>query len=122
MASARKKTRKQQYISEMNDNGIIDMWISKAEDERTSIAKMIPRNKNHSDKANVKPSFLERGLGIGQTVGTAARRLFQQVKKGSTKRVRFSGKPSVQTFSNGDEEVMPFLTCWNNRLAAVATV
>ena len=73
MAAAHRKTRNQQYISDMNDNGIIDMWISKAEDERTSFAKMIPRNKNHSDKANVKPSLLERGLGLGQTVATAAR-------------------------------------------------
>ena len=39
-------------------------------------------------------------------MATEARRLFQQVKKGSTKRVRFSGKPSVQTFGNGDRSVM----------------
>ena len=31
-AAARKKTRKQQYISDMNDNGLIDIYISQAED------------------------------------------------------------------------------------------
>ena len=50
--------------------------------------------------------MLERGVGLGQTVATAARRLIQQVKKGSTKRVRFDSKPSIQTFSTGDEAVM----------------
>ena len=34
-AAARKRTRKQQYIKNMNDNGVIDMYISKAEDDKT---------------------------------------------------------------------------------------
>ena len=91
IAATRRQTRKQQYISDMKEDGLIDMYIVKAEDERTSLAKMSPRNKNHSDKANVKPSLLERGLGLGQTVATAARRLLQQVKKCGRKRVRFDG-------------------------------
>ena len=76
-AAARRKTRKQQYSADMNDNEIINMWISKTEDERTSRAKRNLRNKNHLDKTNVKPTMLERGLGLGHTVATAARRLFQ---------------------------------------------
>ena len=105
-AAARKTTRKQKYIKDMNDNGIIDMWISKAEDERTAMAKTSTRSKNHSDKRHEKPSLLEKGFGLGRTVATAARRLFQQMKRGSTKTVRFESKPSVQTFGDNDKAIM----------------
>ena len=54
-AAARRQTRKQQHILDMKDEGIINMYIDKAEDERTSLAELIPRNKNHSDKKNVTP-------------------------------------------------------------------
>ena len=90
----------------MNDDGIIDWYISKVEDERTSISKREQQRKRHSDKTSVKQSILEKERGIGQTVATAARRLLQQIKKGSTKRVRFAMQPSVQKFDVGEEPVM----------------
>ena len=49
-AAARRQTRKQQHILDMKYEGLIDMYIDKAEDERTSLAKLSPHNKNHSDK------------------------------------------------------------------------
>ena len=39
-------------------------------------------------------------------VATAERRMFQQTKKGSTKRVRFAMQPSVQRFDAGEEPLM----------------
>ena len=49
-AAVHRQTRKQQHILDMKEDGLIDMYIEKAEDERTSLAKLSPRNKNHSDK------------------------------------------------------------------------
>ena len=57
-AAVRRQTRKQQYILDMKEDGLMDMYIAKAEDERTSLAKLSQRNKNHSDKKNVTPSYL----------------------------------------------------------------
>ena len=90
----------------MNDDGIIDLYISKVEYERTSIAKREQQRKRHSEKTSVKPSIIEKGRVIGQTLETAARRLLQQIKKGSTKRVRFAMHPSVQKIDVGEEPVM----------------
>lgn len=90
----------------MIDDGILDMWISKTEDELTARAKQEQQNKNHSDKSNVKPTMVEKGRGIGQTVATSARQLFRQVAKDRTRSIRFAGKPSVQIFSNNNEAVM----------------
>ena len=90
----------------MNDDGIIDWYIAKVEDERTSIAKREQHRKRHLDETSVKLSILEKGKGIGQTVATVARRLFQQIKKGITKIVRFEMQPSVQIFDAGEEPVM----------------
>ena len=49
-AVARIETRHEQHILDMKEEGLIDMYIDKAEDERSSLAKMIPHNKTHSDK------------------------------------------------------------------------
>ena len=38
-AEARRKTRKEKYIEELNDDDIIDLYIPNVEDGRTSIAK-----------------------------------------------------------------------------------
>ena len=103
---ARRKTRKEKYIEELNDDVIIDWYIAKVEDERTSIEKRKQQRKRHSEKTSVKPSILERERGINQTVATATRRLFQQIKKGSTKRVKFAMQPLVQILDAGEEPVM----------------
>ena len=90
----------------MNDDGIIDWYIAKVEDEKTSIAKREQYRKRHLDKTSVKQSILEKGKGIEQTVATAALQMFQQINKGSTKRLRFAIQPSVQRFDVGEEPVM----------------
>ena len=90
----------------MHDNGIIDLFISKVEDERTSVAKTQQHNHTHSDKVVVQPSVIEKGKRFGQTVATAARRLFRQIQKGTTKRVRFSSRPGVCNYVEGQESIM----------------
>ena len=52
-AEARQKTRKEKYIEELNDNRIIDWYIAKVEDERTSIAKREQQRKRHFGKKQV---------------------------------------------------------------------
>ena len=59
-AEARRKTRKEKYIEELNDDGVIDWYIAKVEDERTSIAKREQHRKQHLEKTSVKPSILEK--------------------------------------------------------------
>ena len=59
-AEARQKTRKERYIEELNDDGIIYWYIAKVEDERKSIEKREQQRKRHSDKTSVNPSILEK--------------------------------------------------------------
>ena len=94
----------------MHDNGIIDLFISKVEDEKTSLAKTLQQKHTHSDKVVVQLSVIEKGKRFGQTVATAARRLFWQIQKGSTKRVQFSSRPGVCHYVEGQESVMITLT------------
>ena len=61
-AEARQKTRKDKYIEELDDNGIIDWYIAKVEDERTYIAKREQQRKRHSDKkVSSFPSYKREG-------------------------------------------------------------
>ena len=83
------------HESKTNDDGIIDRYINLAEDERTAIAKNKGRNAQHPDKKTPRPTTWEKGLGLGSTVATAARRLFNQIKQQSKQRVRFAN--SVDT-------------------------
>ena len=63
----------------MHDNGILDLFISKVEDEKKSIAKKLQQKETHSDKVVVQPYVIEKVKRFGQTVATAARRLFLQI-------------------------------------------
>ena len=49
----------------MHDNGIIDLFISKVEDEKTSVAKTQQHNHTHSDKVVVQPSVIEKVKRFG---------------------------------------------------------
>ena len=89
----------------MNDNGVIDMYISQAEDDKTAMEKTNIR-KNNPDKRHATTTLLQKGFGLGRTVATAARRLFQQVQQGSTKRARFANRPAVQTYEDEDTAIM----------------
>ena len=82
-AAARHESKTVAYIAAMNDEGIIDRYINLAEDERTSNAKSEGRNIQHSDKKVTRPTTWEKGMGLGSTVATAARRLFKQIKQQS---------------------------------------
>ena len=53
------------YIASMNDNGLVDMYINLAEDERTATAKAGPRNKRHSDKISAKSTLSQKGWAAG---------------------------------------------------------
>ena len=97
-AAARHKGRTAAYIAAMNDDGIIDMYINLAEDERTVMEKNKNKKAQHSDKATVRRTFWQKGRGLGSTVATAARRLCKQIKEGSKKRVRFATKVDTQEY------------------------
>jgi hypothetical protein len=57
------------------------------------------RKSQHSDKATIKPTTLEKGWGLGHTVVTAAQRLFKQSKKRSKQRMCFASNVDVQECS-----------------------
>ena len=99
----RHKSKMAAYIAAMNDDEIIDRYVNLAEDKRTSITKNKGRNAQHSDKKTSRPTTWEKGLGLGSTVATAARRLFKQIKQQSKQQVRFSSSVDTQEY---DESAM----------------
>ena len=71
----------------MKDEGIIDQYITKAEDERTAIAKQdfkdarrITINTDHAanHQAKEKPELLQQGKNIGYALTTTVRKLVRK--------------------------------------------
>ena len=91
----------------MNDNNIIDLYINKAEDERTVMAKNNSKNARRvtidaahaaTSKPNPKHDLLQKVKNSGYTILTTVRRLVQKLKR-NNQQVRFSSKPTVENSS-----------------------
>ena len=103
--------KKHKLATTMNDNGIIDFYMYKAEDERTVMAKNDKANKKritidaaHAASTKSKPTIWQQGRNASQTLSTAVRR-FVCSCKGDNKRVRF-GSNVTATFGSRDEATM----------------
>ena len=98
----------------MNDEGIIDLYITKAEDDRISIAKQDFKNTrritiNATHKANhqtkSKPELLQQGKNKGYSLATTVRKLIRKFKN-NNQQVRFVHKPTVARFYKKEEPIM----------------
>ena len=79
----------------MSDGGIIDLYIDKAEDERTVLAKndsenvrRVTINAAHAAMTRTNPSIIQRGRNAGQSDSTAVRRFVRSFNS-SKPQVRF---------------------------------
>ena len=118
-ASKRKSARRLQtkfgvYISKMNDNDIIDLYINKAKDERTVMGKNDLKNARrvtidaaHAATGKPKPNnnLLQQGKNVGYAISTIVRRLLQNFKH-NNQQVRFANKPTVARFHKRDDTTM----------------
>ena len=105
-------TRAEIYLENMNDNGIIVMYINKAEDECTVMVKNYFSNRRrvtiyeaHTAPNRKESTLLQRGKNSGYALSIAARRIVCKITKGE-KRFRFARKPTVATFRNSDKAMM----------------
>ena len=74
-------------MSKINDDGIIDLYITKSEDERTAIAKQdfknvrrITINSAHTSNNQIKskPELLQQGKKVGYALATTVRRMVRK--------------------------------------------
>ena len=101
-------------MSNMNDNGIIDLHINKDKYERTAIAKKDLKNARrvtivaaHAATNQIKPNpaILQQGKDMGCALATTVRRLVRKFTRDNQK-VRFAHKPNVARFHNKEEPIM----------------
>ena len=95
-------------MAAMNDNGIIDFYANKSEDEQTTRSKHDATNLRrvsigtaHLASQPEAPSFLQRGKNAGYTFSAAVRCFFTKFKFNS-KQARFVATPKVATFHNAN--------------------
>ena len=90
----------------MNDNGIIDLYIAKAEDERTAIAKQDFNNARrvtidsaHTATNQIKSKLapLQQGENLGYALATTVRRLVHKFTR-DDQQLRFAHKPTMAVF------------------------
>ena len=98
----------------MKNEGIIDLYITKAEDERTAIAKQdlkdarrITIDTSHAanHQAKAKPQLLHQGKNIGYFLATTVRKLVHKFTN-NNQQVRFRHKPTVTRFHNKEDPIM----------------
>ena len=96
----------------MNDNGIIDLYINKAEDERTVMAKndfcnsrRVTIDAAHAATSKPSPNLLQKGKNAGYAFATTVRRLVRGFKR-DTQQVRFASKPTVAKYNREDHATM----------------
>ena len=98
----------------MNDEDIVDMYIKKAEYERTAIVKQYFKNTrritidaahtaNHQAKS--KPGLPQQGKKIGYALATTVRKLVRKFTH-NNQQVRFAHKPTVARFHKQEEPIM----------------
>ena len=92
----------------MKDERIIDSYITKAEDERTAMAKQdckdarrITIDTAHAayHRARAKPQLIQQGKNIGYVLATTVRKLVHNFTN-NNQQVRFRHKPTVTRFHN----------------------
>ena len=102
---------KYQLTARLDDDVIIDLYIDKAEDEQTALAKM--ENKDvcrvtldtvHS-ATKKQVTVMQKGHNVGQALSTAVRRFVCSFKC-NNQQVGFSRKTAVATFNNDDDATM----------------
>ena len=98
----------------MKDEGIIDSYITKAEDERTAMekqdckdARRITIDTPHSSypRSRAKPKLIHQGKNIGCVLATTVRKSVLNFTN-NNKQVRFRHKPTVTRFHNKEEPIM----------------
>ena len=113
-AARRLQTKFEECTSKINYNGIIDLYINKAKDERTVMAKnnfknarRITINAAHAatSKPKPKPDLLQQGKNVGYALSTTVRRLVRKFKR-NNQQVRFVIKPTVARFHKRDDATM----------------
>ena len=98
----------------MKDEGIIDAYITKAEDERTATAKQdykdarrITIDTAHADypQARAKPQLVQQGKNIGYVLATIVHKLVHNFTN-NNQQVRSQRTPTVTRFHNKEEPIM----------------
>ena len=98
----------------MNDDGIIDLYITKAEDERTAILKQDFKNSRRitidaahaaNNQIKSKLALLQQGKNVGYALTTTVRRLVCKFTR-NNQQVRFAHKSTVARFHNKEEPIM----------------
>ena len=93
-------------MAKMKYEGIIDLYITKAKDERTAVAKQDFKDArcitidtdnaaNHQSKS--KPELLQQGKNIGYIFSTTVCKLVRKFTH-NNQQVRFKHKPTVARF------------------------
>ena len=98
----------------MKNEGIIDLYITKVEDERTAIAKQdrkdarrITVETSHAayHQTTAKPQLLQQGKNIVYVLATTVRKLVNKFIN-NNQPVRFRHKPTVTRFHKEEEPIM----------------
>ena len=98
----------------MNDNNIIDLYINKAKDERTVMAKNNLKNArpvtidtSHAatGKTNPKHDLLQQGNNVFYAPSTTVRKIVHRFKR-NNQQVIFYSKPTVARFYKIDDATM----------------
>ena len=101
-------------MAKMKDEGIIDLYITKAEDERTAIEKKdfkdarritieTAHTAKHQDKA--KPQIIQQGKKIGYVLATTVWKLVHKFTN-NNQQVRFRHKPTMARLHKMEEPIM----------------
>ena len=106
-AERRRQTKFTKYMNNMKDEGIINLYITKAKDERTTIAnqnlkdaRRITIDTAHaaSHQAKAKPQLLQQGKNIGYVLATTVRKLVHKFRN-NNQQVRFNTQDNSDAFS-----------------------
>ena len=98
----------------MNNNNIIDLYINKAEDERTVMKKNNFKNARRvtidaantaTSKPKLKSDLLQQGKNVGYPLSTTVHRLVRKFKR-NNQQVRFAIKPTVARLHKRDDATM----------------
>ena len=108
----RRQKRRAAKLCQLRENEFFDDQITFAEDESTTMAKNDQTNAmritiDQAHAAAVKPvaSILHRGRNFGYALSTAFKRAIKFIKA-DEKRVRFSRKDSIATFTEESKAIM----------------
>ena len=102
------------YMLKMNDNGIIDLYITKAKDERTAIKKQSFKNARRvtidaahaaTNQIKPKPALLQQGKNVGYALATTVCRLVHKFTH-NNQQVISAHTPTVTRFHKKEEPIM----------------